>query len=176
MKKMFMAAAAATVFASTAALAIVSVDLDTGVGFVGKGDVQLVYGWNNKALQDNASSVRFRLNSETVTEVSWECTNQNNDKVQERSRTTTTSLQGLVTTVARDNSKGKDGPVTGFNLNGFDGTPTSSSETDGPPLNSCPNSAGTWYLSSPAGTPETISTGGTGLEVSRSGITWDPIG
>jgi hypothetical protein len=34
-----------------------------GYGFCGKGDVQLVFGWNNKALQENASQVNFRVSS-----------------------------------------------------------------------------------------------------------------
>src|ERR671918_1859956 len=46
----------------------VTVNPADGTGFVGKGDVQLIFGWNNKALQDNAGSVEFRANSTVVTE------------------------------------------------------------------------------------------------------------
>ena len=40
-----------------------------------------------------------------------------------QARSTTTSAQGLVTTVARDNSKGKNGGITGFFQQGYEGTP-----------------------------------------------------
>ena len=137
---------------------------DNGVGFVGKGDVQLLFLWNNAQLQScaatdpqlagDAGCLRFELNivSEVVTERSWVCTNSNNDHTQERERTTTTSSSygGLVASVARTRNQ-----VTGFNLSGgeFDVTPTS--ETDGPPLNSCP--AGFWSLTTPAGDPVEVS-------------------
>ena len=45
---------------ATAASASVNVDPATGSGFIGKGDVQLAYGWNNATLQTNASSVGFQ--------------------------------------------------------------------------------------------------------------------
>jgi hypothetical protein len=138
----------------------VTVDLTDGTGFVGKGDVQLALGWNNKALQDNAGSVNFQINSEVVTEVSWICTNANNDNEQGRQRTTTTSVQGLVSHVARERNQ-----ITGFNLTGFDGSEEKSSETEGQPLNSCPS--GPWSLTTPAGAPEVVSSTG-GLQV-RSG-------
>lgn len=41
------------------ALAAVTFDASTGTGFVGKGDVQLAFGWNNKQLQANAAGVTF---------------------------------------------------------------------------------------------------------------------
>ena len=85
----------------TGVAAAVTFDPATGTGFVGKGDVQLVYGWNNQALQTNALNVQFRANSEVVTEVSWVCTNSNNEHTQERARTTTNSVSGLVDTIAR---------------------------------------------------------------------------
>jgi hypothetical protein len=176
MKKMFWAAASATVFISSAALAIVSFDPATGTGFVGKGDVQLSFGgMNNKQIQTVANSVGFRANSTSVTEVSWECTNTNNDKVQERAQTTTSSVQGIVTTVARENSKGKDGAVTGFFLNGYIGNATTTStSTEGPAVNSCPNSNGTWFLSTAAGDPVEVSSSST-LEVTKDGTNYVPV-
>jgi hypothetical protein len=42
----------------TVASASVAVD-SSGNGFVGKGDVQVAFGWNNKQLQDNAKNVTF---------------------------------------------------------------------------------------------------------------------
>jgi hypothetical protein len=153
-----------------AAFAAVTFDPATGIGFVGKGDVQLVYGWNNKGLQDNAASVQFRANSEVVSEVSWVCTNANNEHTQERERTTTTSVQGVVSSIARERNQ-----ITGFNLTGYSGTPIQSSETEGPPVNSCPAQPSSWYLSSPAGDPEVISSS-SALQVSINGTNWFDIG
>jgi hypothetical protein len=144
-------ALALVVIGAGVALAAVTFDPDTGTGFVGKGDVQLAFGWNNKEIQNNAGAVTFQATSTEVTEVSWECTNTNNEVIQERARTTTTETQGVVSVVTRDNKK----QVTGFNLTGYSGTPTESSTTDGPPVNSCP--AGPWTLTTPAGEPEVIS-------------------
>jgi len=52
--------------------------------------------------------------------------------------------------------------TTGYNLSGYSGEPdvSSTSETDGPPVDSCP--AGPWSLTSAAGEPETISSTSTG--------------
>lgn len=147
------------------AFAAVIFDAATGTGFVGKGDVQLVFGWNNKQLQDNAGSVQFRANSTLVTEVSWICTNSNNQQTQERARTTTTTMQGVVSSVARERNQ-----ITGFNLTGYSGTPTQSSTTDGPPLNSCPGGP-SWTLTTPAGDPEVVSSSST-VQVSINGTDW----
>jgi hypothetical protein len=154
MRKPFLAAAAALAVVSTAAMASVSFDNTTGTGFVGKGDVQLALGLNNAQVQ--AITPAFTYNATTITEVSWECTNANNEKVLERARTTTTSSTGVVSSSARVQNQ-----VTGYNLGGFAvGSTTSSSSTEGPPLNSCPNSAGSWSLTRPAGEATVISTTG----------------
>jgi hypothetical protein len=146
------------------AFAAVNFDPETGTGFVGKGDVQLVLGWNNKQLQDGAGSVQFQASSVVVTEVSWICTNTNNENIQERARTTTATIQGVVSHVARVKNQ-----ITGFNLTGYSGDPTESSTTDGPPVNSCPS--GPWTLTTPAGDPEVVSSTG-GLQVSIDATNW----
>jgi hypothetical protein len=160
------AAAVAVAFALAVSLsADVTFDPETGEGFVGKGDVQLVFGWNNKALQDNADDVQFQASSEVVTEVSWTCTNTNNDTEQVRARTTTTTIEGVVTVVARERNQ-----ITGFILTGYVGDPVSSGPvTEGPPLNSCPS--GPWTLTTPAGDPEEVSSSST-LQVSINGTDW----
>jgi hypothetical protein len=170
MKKFsILAVAGAIAVTATVAFAAVTFDPVTGEGFVGKGEVQEVYGWNNKALQDNADLVQFRAISEVVTEVSWVCTNDNNQNTQERERTTTESVSGVLSTVARDD-RGRQ--VTGFHLMGYDGNPvTGAPVTDGPPLNSCPNF---WTLTTPAGDPEVVSSM-TKLEVSIDGTNWFDI-
>jgi hypothetical protein len=158
---------AACVAATFTAYAAVTFNPATGTGFVGKGDVQLAFGWNNKQLQDNAGSVAFQAFSETVTEVSWVCT-KDNDNTQVRRRTTTTSVQGVLASIARERNQ-----VTGFILDGYDGTPTlGTPSTDGPALNSCPSS---WELTTPAGAPVLISSTGSGLQVSINGTDWEDL-
>jgi hypothetical protein len=137
---------------TSAAIAAVTFDSATGTGFVGKGDVQLALSYNNKQLQDHAGSLVFNMNSIAVTEVSWECTNDRNEKVQERERTTTTTTTGIVSAVARVKNQ-----ITGFNLMGFQGTAASSSVTEGPGLNSCPSAPSTWSLTQQAGDPTVVS-------------------
>lgn len=115
--------------------ATVTFDPATGTGFVGKGDVQLALGYNNKQLQDNANNLVFTYESISVTETTWTCDKDSGPQTQERANTTTRTTQGVVSGVARVNNQ-----ITGFNLNGFSGTPTSSTTTSGPSVDSCPSS------------------------------------
>ena len=146
------------------ATAAVTFDPATGTGFVGKGDVQLIYGWNNQQLQNNAGLLQFRAISTEVSEVSWTCTNSNNENLQVRQRTTTTNSQTVVSNIARVRNQ-----ITGFNLTGYSGAPTQSSSTEGPPVNSCPS--GPWTLTSPAGDPVVVSSE-SHVQVSTDGTTW----
>lgn len=72
MKKMLFAAAAATALISTAAMATVTFDPTTGVGFVGKGDIQTLFGWNNSKLQTNAGGVSFTYEVHATYDVTCE--------------------------------------------------------------------------------------------------------
>ena len=147
--------------ALTASLAGATVTFDSvaGTGFVGKGDVKLALGLNNAQVQNTTVAFEYVGTREAVTEVSWQCTNSNNETIQERARTTTTtsSVAGIVSSLARVKNQ-----ITGYNLSGYSGEPdvSSTSETDGPPVDSCP--AGPWSLTSAAGEPETISSTSTG--------------
>jgi hypothetical protein len=164
----FAAAAASVALVASSASAAVVFDPATGEGFVGKGDVQDAFGWNNKQLQDNADAVQFSVSSTVVTEVTWVCTNSNNEQTQDRERTTTTSVEGLVESVARERKQ-----VTGFNLAGYEGDLEESSSTEGPAVNSCPS--GPWTLTTPAGDPEVVESSGGGMSVSIDGETWIPL-
>jgi len=124
-RSIFAAAAAVAVFA-TAAVAATEFPV-----FVGKGGVQLALGMNNNQLQQQADALQFAIT--TVEETSWECVNTNNDRINERNRTTTTS--GVVSHTERVRNQ-----ITGFFLTGFSGSQEIS--TDGPALNSCPS--GPW--------------------------------
>lgn len=161
----FVAAALVGAFSfTTTAWAAVSFDPESGTGFVGKGDVQTALGWNNKQLQDNAGNVQFRATSEVVTEVTWECTRFDRDgnptdQSQEREQTTTTTIQGVVSKVDRERNQ-----ITGFTLTGYSGTPTETTDTDGPAVGTCPSG---WRVTEGPSEPQEVSSTTT-LEV-RSG-------
>jgi len=127
------AVAASVALVATSASAAVTFDPTTGAGFVGKGDVQLALGFNNKQLQDNAASLAFTYSVTSVTEATWTCDRDAGPQTQERANTTTTTTQGIVSTIARERNQ-----ITGFNLLGFSGSPSETSETDGPAVGSCP--------------------------------------
>lgn len=59
---------------ATAAYAAVTFDPETGTGFVGKGDVQEPFGWNNKQLQDNASDVGFSFTDQATYSITCQTT------------------------------------------------------------------------------------------------------
>jgi hypothetical protein len=158
--------ASVVVLAASAGLSFGGVIMDDeGVGFVGKGDVQLVYGWSNKDLQDNAGLVQFRVALE-VGDTTWKCLNSHNGNVQTRSNETT-HLQ-VVNSTARVRTQ-----VTGFNLNGLGEVLENS--TTGDATGSCP-SGQNWSLV--AGSIKTNGEGtlGARLEVSgNGGATWDHL-
>jgi hypothetical protein len=92
-----------------------------GVGFVGKGDVQSTFDWNNAMLQENAASVMFRMGSGSQG-AGWECsfTHPNDptkDRIEERS--CTRSIDSQVSVEMRRGAK-TAGQVTGFILGGFE--------------------------------------------------------
>jgi len=157
------AGALSVLLVASAAFGAVSFDVATGTGFVGKGDVQLALSLNNSQLQAEAENIKFRARGSEVSEVSWECTNLNNEKIQERERTTTTTTEGVVSATARVRNQ-----ITGFNLNGYSAGSSSVSTTEGPPLNSCPAPASTWTLTTGAGAPEVLSSSRV-LQVSNGG-------
>lgn len=135
----------------------VAFDPGTGTGFVGKGDVQTALGFNNKQLNDSASSLIFTYSATTEQETSWICLNERNQQEQERERTTTTETTGVVSIVQRDNKR----QITGFNLTGFrEGSTTSTSTTDGPKLYSCPNANSSYVLDSTVVGDPVVTSGG----------------
>jgi hypothetical protein len=164
------AVAGAIAVTATVAFAAVTFDPVTGEGFVGKGEVQEAFGWNNRALQNNADDVQFRYVGTIVevTDYSWTCTNTSNDNTLERGRvvTETTSLQGVFSHTARERNQ-----ITGFILDGWDGTPQMSITTraSGQQLWQC---ATGWEISdqiTDVGDP--VETGG-GLQASFEGGAW----
>lgn len=131
MRKFAIAAAVAAATISSAALALVTFDPATGTGFVGKGDVQLAYGWNNKQLQDNAGGVGFVYDQTTsYTAVCTWTTGEGTrgERTHNVDHNTSTAVLSSVAYEARKNSNGKDGSITGFFLNGFGATTTTGGE------------------------------------------------
>jgi len=120
MRKFAIAAAVAAATISSAAMALVTFDSTTGAGFVGKGDVQLAFGWNNAAAQRNAGAVTFQYESsnEYETVCVW-TTGNRNPTVHRNTNTRSTSVSS---TVAADLKK--TGQYTGYYLTGFGATTT----------------------------------------------------
>ena len=94
----------------------------SGSGFVGKGDVQTMYGWNNKQMNDRAGSISFKAEQKVTEYYVWECVSTTNERITERSNRVTTFQRPITDTVARD----KKNNVTGFSLKGSPGTSTTS--------------------------------------------------
>jgi hypothetical protein len=95
---------------------------DKGVGFVGKGDVQSVYDWNNSQLQQNAALVQFRFAAAGV--VSWQCEWWTGPTHNRKYHTVTESTEVLGSSISLDPRKNKQGQITGFTLDGIQGEPT----------------------------------------------------
>jgi hypothetical protein len=123
-KRTFLAAAVLVASITTAAYARTDFPI-----FVGKGEVQLAMGWNNKALQDAEKSGAIEFSLESVSETTWTCQKDGASNTQERTRATT--RKGLTSYTARERNQ-----FTGFWITGFNGAEDVS--TDGPALGSCP--------------------------------------
>ena len=127
--------------AATAAIATVTFNFTTGVGFVGKGDVQTAFVWNNATLQKNASGVSFAYKASDVYDVEcyWETTTGNGKIIVHD--ITIPKHRNINATIAYDARTHKQ--IDGFNLTGFNG-----GEIDDKPVpqvgDSCPgNNPGT---------------------------------
>ncbi|WP_133257563.1 hypothetical protein [Paenibacillus montanisoli] len=125
-KKIAVLALALTLSLSGSALASVTYDSSTGIGTVGKGDVQLALNYNNAQMQANASSLVFSQESEDeyLITVEWDTAEGKKQKhhTQKQHKTST-----LADTVSYDTKVKKQ--VVGFNLTGI-----SSTVVDGPAL------------------------------------------
>lgn len=106
---------------SLAALATVTFDTATGWGFVGKGDVQTLYGWNNQKAQQYSTQVSFSYNTvETYdAECTWETVTGKGKIIYHLVPVTRTN--SVNASVASDPRK--TGQWTGWNLKGWNGTP-----------------------------------------------------
>lgn len=121
---------------SSLAHADVTVD-ENGKGFVGKGDVQSIFGWNNAGLQENAPRVVFRLS--TTGTATWVCAGYNgaNKYTTMKKSSEANKVTGNVAYTARKNSQAQ---VTGFILSGRD-----VNTTLGSTIGDCPPAKG-WVV------------------------------
>lgn len=101
---------------SAAISAAVTFDQATGLGFVGKGDVQDAFGWNNAELQANASAVTFTFESDA--QYAQSCMKENTRQTIYKDFKKTVAIDAAVTFEARKN---RQGMVTGFQLLGYGG-------------------------------------------------------
>jgi hypothetical protein len=138
--------------------AVVIFDPATGMGSVGKEDVQATFGWNNGLLSKNAGSVRFQAGSVAVTEASWTCRQGEQELVQQRHQTSAT-MYSLVSNLVVVKKQ-----ITGFNLLGYTGEPVQTTTAEGAPLHACPDG---WVLGEP-GVPQMLRSG-VALQVSAGG-------
>jgi hypothetical protein len=110
---------------SAAMSAAVSFDPFTGNGFVGKGDVQDAFGWNNAQLQANADGVTFTFESES--QYAQSCMKDNARQTIYKDFKKSVEVDAAVSVQARKNPQGM---VTGFELLGFGGEVSNASVPD----------------------------------------------
>lgn len=138
---------------------------ENGVGFVGKGDVQSLFDWNNSMMQENAHLVQFRFMSAGT--VYWYCTwttgPASNQTVHIQKRPEVSI--GVNGAVAYDARRNRNGQVTGFILHGVDeyGNP------DYAELGSC---GGPTHVLVPDSFVYSYDSGEPVLQVSVDGIDW----
>jgi len=135
---LLLVAIAATVALSATAAFAYTLNAD-GTGFVGKGEVQTAFNWNNKVLQQNASGVSFSYNTtDTYDAVCTWVTGEGTrgERTHNISHTSSTQVSSAVAYDARVRNQ-----ITGFTLKGFGAT----TETGTVPVvgEPCPGNEGT---------------------------------
>jgi hypothetical protein len=113
------AIAAAMLLGSAGTAAAYTIDGD-GNGFVGKGEVQLAFGWNNTQVQTAAPGVSFTLSE--VAEYTMVCSRVH-DRNGYQEQTFKNREIGLTSAIEVDTRRNGKGAVTGFLLQGWDGEP-----------------------------------------------------
>ncbi|MFF9621379.1 hypothetical protein [Streptomyces griseosporeus] len=160
-------AVAAVVLATAPALAAVSYDPATGTGFVGKGDVQTAFGWNNKQLQTNASGVTFTYDATTHYSAVCEWVTgagTRGQKTHDITLSRHTSVSSAVAYDARVQTQ-----ITGFNLTGISASSTTGTvpEAGAPCVGSDDgvDHNGTWVSVTETGSTGSLSVGYGGTSV-----------
>lgn len=109
----------ALALATTSAAAAVVFDPDTGTGFVGKGDVQDAFGWNDAGLQLHATGVTFTYGYTAEYEAVCTWTTGEGTRGQKTHNVTHSEEMEVSSTVNVALRRNPQSKVTGFNLTGF---------------------------------------------------------
>ena len=149
---------AACLAVTATAFALTTINLVNGMGFVGKGDLQTPWGWNDQKLQASASSVSFfydSVSSDTYSAVCEFTTGEGTrgERIHDVTHVTEIS-KSINSTVAYDTRKNSQNKVTGFNLTGYSGeaiTVDSGAPVPvvGGPCPGNPGTDGTWVSVTP---------------------------
>jgi hypothetical protein len=110
-------AAIGLAFVATAAIASVTFDPATGTGFVGKGDVQNAFGWNNAAFQSSWTGISFNYTaSVTYSATCFWTTGEGRNGQHEHYvvHTRSSNVSSVITYTGRSHHQ-----VDGINLTGF---------------------------------------------------------
>jgi hypothetical protein len=113
MRKALIAAVVAAALSVAASALAANVD-SNGTGFVGKGQVQSAFKWNNAKLQQNAGGVSFSFVQAATETATCDFNNQHVTMHRGGKRAGTISSQ-----VAYETRKNRKGYITGFNLTGI---------------------------------------------------------
>jgi len=107
---------------TNSAFATVSFDPGSGVGFAGKGDVQIPFGWSNAQLQTYASAVSFNFVEIAHYDVTCEVekTTGKETKIIRAVKQDNRTIADTVSSEGRKNNS----QITGFYLKGFVKAPT----------------------------------------------------
>jgi hypothetical protein len=105
------------------AYAAVTFDPSTGIGFVGKGDLQTPWGWNDAKLQSSAAGVSFYYHSSVSSLYSAVCTWTTGEGKKGETIHNVAHNREVVNVVSSSvacelRKNGNDSKVTGFNLLG----------------------------------------------------------
>lgn len=142
---------------------LVTFDPSTGTGFVGKGDVQSSFGWNNAGLQANAAGVTFFYDSRASYTAVCTFTTGDGTPGQKTHNVDHHKKIGALSDI--EYSARVHHQIDGFILEGFEGAGQESGGTipvEGDPCPGNPGHDGIW-------TSVTADTSGTGLYVSWNG-------
>jgi hypothetical protein len=118
---------------------LVTLDPSNGTGFVGKGDVQLAFGWNNAQLQKNAGGLSFTYATEDSYSAVCEWITGEGTRGQKTHDVTHVRTSSVTSQIAYDARVRTQ--ITGFMLRGIESTTEEGSvpEVDG----QCPGNEGT---------------------------------
>ncbi|WP_129691544.1 hypothetical protein [Gottfriedia acidiceleris] len=103
---------------TSGANAAVNFDSTAGSGFVGKGDVQLAFNWNNTTLQKNASGLTFTYETKDTYDVTEEWDTPAGKKIVHHDVTIPKHVS-VDANVVYESRTNKQTSITGFNLNNF---------------------------------------------------------